>query len=80
MLVELHAVGGTMLLVRADVHRDGLIWPPFRYGLHNDRIRTDPASLGRPQIGEVETEGLAIMADDMGITCWGLPDVEVRHR
>ncbi|MCU1394101.1 MAG: hypothetical protein JWM34_2529 [Ilumatobacteraceae bacterium] len=34
----------------------------------------------RPEIGEVETEGLAIMANDMGITCWGLPDVEIRHR
>src|SRR5439155_13117162 len=28
-LVELDAVGGTILLVRADLHRDGLIFPSF---------------------------------------------------
>lgn len=79
-MVELHAVGGTMLLVRADRHRDGLIWPAFRYGLPNPRIRTDPATIGRPELGEIETEGLAMMAHDMGIVCWGLPHVEIRHR
>jgi hypothetical protein len=78
--VELHAVGGTMLLVRADCHRDGLVWPAYRYGLANPRIRTDPATIGRPEIGEIETEGLGMMAHDMGLTCWGLPHVEVRHR
>lgn len=31
-LVKLHAVGGTMLLIKADIHRDGLIFPPFLYG------------------------------------------------
>ena len=29
-VVQLHAVGGTMLLVRADLHRDGLHFPPSR--------------------------------------------------
>jgi UDP:flavonoid glycosyltransferase YjiC (YdhE family) len=29
--VEVDAVGGTMLLVRADLHREGLIFPPFAY-------------------------------------------------
>lgn len=38
-LVELHAVGGTMLLVKADVHRDGLIFPPFLYGRRSKRMR-----------------------------------------
>jgi len=28
---------------------------------------------------EIETEGLAMMAKDMGIECWGLPDLEIRH-
>jgi hypothetical protein len=69
--VELDAVGGTILLVHADVHRDGLIFPPFRYGLANSRARR-----GR---GEIETEGLGIMARDMGHTCWGLPHLEVLH-
>ena len=31
-LVELDAVGGTVLFIRADVHRDGLVFPPFPYG------------------------------------------------
>ncbi len=31
-IVRLHSVGGTMLLVKADLHRDGLIFPPFPYG------------------------------------------------
>ena len=70
-LVELDAVGGTILLVRADVHRDGLIFPPFQYGLASSRVRR-----GR---GELETEGLGVMAHDMGYGCWGLPHLEVRH-
>ena len=68
--MRLDAVGGTMLLVRADLHRDGLIFPPFPYGVANNRIR--------PQ-GEIETEGLGIMAADMGVQCWGLPDLEIYH-
>ncbi|HYD70561.1 glycosyltransferase [Azospirillum sp.] len=59
--VPLDSVGGTMLLVRADLHREGLIFPPFPYR------------------GYIETEGLAMMARDMGITCWGLPDLEIVH-
>ncbi len=79
-IVPLDTVGGTMLLVRADCHRDGLIWPAFRYGLGNDKIRTDPSRLGRKELGEIETEGLGIMANDMGLQCWGLPHVEIFHR
>jgi hypothetical protein len=79
-MVKLDAVGGTMLLVRADCHRAGLIWPAYPYGRANPLIRTDPARLGREEIGEVETEGLGMMAHDMGIRCWGLPHVEIRHR
>lgn len=70
-LVELDAVGGTALLVRADLHRDGLIFPAFLYGRENPRIRE-----GR---GELETEGLGIMARDMGEVCWGMPHLEVIH-
>lgn len=71
-IVELHAVGGTMLLVRADLHRDGLIFPPFLYGRQNSRVRQG--------LGELETEGLGIMAHDMGFSCWGMPDLEILHR
>ena len=70
-LVELDAVGGTMLLVRADLHRDGLIFPAFPYGQENVRRR--------PGRGELETEGLGLMAQDMGHQCWGTPHLEIRH-
>ena len=74
--IRLDAVGGTMLLVRADLHRDGLIFPPFRYGVESPWIRSSHPVWGR---GEVETEGLGILARDMGVQCWGLPDVEIVH-
>jgi hypothetical protein len=70
-LVRLDAVGGTMLLVNADIHRDGLVFPPFPYG------RTNPAA--RPDHAEQDTEGLGLMARDMGHQCWGLPNLEIRH-
>jgi GT2 family glycosyltransferase len=59
--VEVDAVGGTMLLIRADIHREGLVFPTFSYKLH------------------IETEGLALMAKDMGYRCWGLPKLEIYH-
>jgi hypothetical protein len=70
-LVELDAVGGTMLLVRADLHRDGLVFPAFPYGKQNSRARAER--------GELETEGFGIMAQDMGQQCWGMPHLEIRH-
>jgi hypothetical protein len=73
-LVELDSVGGTMLLIRADVHRDGLIFPPFPYGLRNKKIRTN-----NHWMGELETEGLGIMASDLGVQCWGMPNLEIKH-
>jgi glycosyltransferase involved in cell wall biosynthesis len=75
-LVRLDTVGGTVLLVRADVHRDGLIFPCFPYGAANPAVRRP----GPLQInGELETEGFGIMAMDMGYQCWGMPNFEVLH-
>ncbi len=71
-LVPLDAVGGTMLLVRADLHRDGLIFPPVPYRPGHPKSRGGE--------GEIETEGLGLLASDMGETCWGLPNLEVIHR
>lgn len=68
-LVPLDTVGGTVLLVRADLHRDGLIFPYDKRG-----------PLARSGGLEIETEGLGIMAHDMGYRCWGLPHLEVPHR
>lgn len=65
-----------MLLVRADRHRDGLIFPPFRYGVESPHIRRQHPVWGR---GEIETEGFGAMAADMGLQCWGLPDLEIIH-
>ena len=58
---ELDAVGGTMLLVRADLHRQGLEFPeqPYRH--------------------YIETEGLSMMARDMGHRSYGLPGLEIVH-
>ena len=74
--VRLDAVGGTMLLVKADLHRDGLVFPPFPYGVGNASIRPVHPVWGQ---GEIETEGLGIMALDMGLQCWGLPGLEILH-
>jgi len=60
-VVELDGVGGAMLLIRADLHREGLVFPPAPY-----RRR-------------IETEGLAMMARDMGHRAWGMPNLEVVH-
>jgi len=73
-LVPLDAVGGTMLLVKADIHREGLIFPPFPYGLEHPKIRHDNFWKG-----ELETEGLGIMAQDMGYQPWGVPGLEIKH-
>ena len=76
-LVPLDSVGGTMLLVRADAHRDGLIFPPFLYGKRSPLIRESvffPSSQG-----EIESEGLGVMASDMGYECWGMPNLEILH-
>lgn len=78
-LVRLDAVGGTMLLVRADVHRHGLVFPPYLYG-RQSRFARDPSPLVGRGVGEVETEGLGLMAKDMGIECWGMPHLEIIHR
>ena len=77
-LVPLESVGGTMLLVRADAHRDGLVFPPFLYGRRSALAR-DPSPIAGEGVGEVETEGLALMARDMGYECWGLPNLEIVH-
>jgi hypothetical protein len=77
-LVRLDSVGGTVLLVRADLHRDGLIFPSFPYGAANKAVRR-PHPMGPAVKGEIETEGFGIMALDMGHQCWGMPNLEVLH-
>lgn len=77
-LVRLEGVGGTMLFIRADIHRDGLIFPAYPYGVRSPyaRVRNEVSGVGG---GEYETEGLAHMAKDMGHETWGMPDLEIVH-
>jgi glycosyltransferase involved in cell wall biosynthesis len=77
-LVRLDTVGGSVLLVRADLHRDGLIFPPFLYGRAHSGVRR-PGPWGEGNPGEIETEGFGLMAADMGYRCWGMPNLEVLH-
>jgi GR25 family glycosyltransferase involved in LPS biosynthesis len=60
-LVEVDSVGTTMLLVKADLHREGLNFPAYSYK------------------GHLESEGLAMMAKDMGVSAWALPNVQIVH-
>lgn len=78
-LVRLDTVGGTMLMVLADLHREGLIFPPFPYGPNHRAARDENIFLPEGQTGEVETEGFGLMAQDMGYQCWGLPNLEIVH-
>jgi len=74
--VRLDTVGASVLLVRADRHRDGLVFPPFPYGRRSETMRPHHELWGS---GEIESEGLGIMAHDMGLQCWGVADLEVLH-
>jgi len=42
-------------------------------------INVSPAIPETPEHGELETEGLGLMAQDMGHQCWGTPHLEIRH-
>ena len=59
--VPVDGVGGTVLIVNAELHRQGLLFPTFNYK------------------GYIETEGLAVMAHDMGVQCWGGQTIKVIH-
>jgi len=76
---RLDSVGGTMLLVKADLHREGLIFPPFAFGERHPAIRDRNPFLPPGRVGEVETEGLGIMALAMGHQPWAAPDIEILH-
>jgi hypothetical protein len=69
--IPLHAVGGTVLLVHADVHPGGIVHSAVS---PRRRKYCDPSIARGLGKGDVETEGLGILAQDMGYQCWGLPD------
>ena len=76
---RLDAVGATMLLVKADLHREGLVFPPFPFGECHPAIRDANPFLSFGRTGEVESEGLGIMALAMGHQPWAAQDVVIRH-
>jgi mannan polymerase complexes MNN9 subunit len=69
--VEVDSVGGTMLFVRAQVHREGVVFPPL-YIVGTDWDR-------REGWDGVETEGLCYMARSIGYRCWLMPHEEIVH-
>ena len=60
------------------MHREGLIFPPYLYG-RESRYSRNPSPFAGEGVGEVETEGLGLMAKDMGVECWGMPNLEILH-
>lgn len=58
-IVPLDGVGGCCIIVKAQVHREGAIFPSF------------------PVDHQVETEGFAQMAKNLGFRLIGLPDYRV---
>ncbi|KAK9786285.1 hypothetical protein WJX73_002332 [Symbiochloris irregularis] len=68
--VEVTAVGATVLFVRADVHRQGVIFTPgYVVGADWEREGWDG----------VESEGICILARMMGFKCHGMPQTIVWH-
>ncbi|KAG3022652.1 hypothetical protein PC121_g5395 [Phytophthora cactorum] len=68
--VPLDSVGGTMLYVKADVHRQGVIFPVHHL------IGSEWTSEGYDGI---ETEGLCYIAHFLGFKCWGMPNDLIYH-
>lgn len=62
--VPLDSVGGTMLYVNVDVHRQGVLFPVHHL------IGSEWSSEGYDGI---ETEGLCYVAHFLGFKCWGCP-------
>lgn len=76
---RLDSVGATMLLVNADLHREGLIFPPFAFGDRHEAIRDVNPCLPTRRAGEIESEGLGIMALSMGYQAWAAQDIMIKH-
>lgn len=68
--VELNSVGGTMLWVRASVHRDGVVFPV---------ANIVGSEWHRQGFVGLETEGICWLADFLGYKCWGMPHTVIMH-
>ncbi|KAI9922820.1 hypothetical protein PsorP6_000449 [Peronosclerospora sorghi] len=66
----LDSVGGTMLYVRADVHRQGVLFP-VHYIIGSE--------WGREGYDGIESEGLCYIAHFLGFKCWGMANETIVH-
>ncbi|KAF4317894.1 hypothetical protein BBO99_00007727 [Phytophthora kernoviae] len=69
-IVPLDSVGGTMLYVRAEVHRQGVLFPAH-YVIGSE--------WGMEGYDGIETEGLCYSAHFLGFKCWGMPSDIIFH-
>ncbi|KAL3663910.1 hypothetical protein V7S43_010799 [Phytophthora oleae] len=69
-VVPLDSVGGTMIYIRADIHRQGVVFP------HHYIIGSE---WGREGYDGIETEGLCYSAHFLGYKCWGMPNELIYH-
>lgn len=69
--VQLDSVGGTLLVVRAEVHLQGTSFPAYNV------IGT---TWKRQGWDGIETEGLCFVAGVGGWKCWGAPNWIIRHK
>ncbi|KAL0025859.1 hypothetical protein WJX79_007968 [Trebouxia sp. C0005] len=68
--VQLNSVGGTMLWVKASVHRDGVVSPV---------ANIVGSEWHRQGFVGLETEGICWLADFLGYKCWGMPHTVIMH-
>jgi len=70
-VVPIDSVGGTILYVKADVHREGVAFATsYVIGAEWDMLEGWDG---------IETEGLCYMARPLGYSCWGMPNVYIEH-
>ncbi|KAH7463172.1 Mannan polymerase complex subunit mnn9 [Phytophthora ramorum] len=69
-IVPLDSVGGAMLYVRADVHRQGVLFPAH-YVIGSE--------WGAEGYDGIETEGICYSAHFLGFKCWGMPKEIIFH-
>eukprot|EP00475_Leptophrys_vorax_P033044 TRINITY_DN5164_c0_g1_i1.p1 TRINITY_DN5164_c0_g1~~TRINITY_DN5164_c0_g1_i1.p1 ORF type:complete len:251 (-),score=43.42 TRINITY_DN5164_c0_g1_i1:68-820(-) len=67
---RLDSVGGTVLFLKADIHREGVIFPTqYIVGTGWDHAGYDA----------IETEGVCYLAKHLGFECWGMPHMVSIH-
>lgn len=70
-VVKVDSIGGMAVLIKADVIREGVVFPP--YNVIGGEWDTDGGYDG------IETEGVCYVAKRIGKECWGVPGLSVYH-